>query len=112
MSVNFGKRGIRLFLIAVSGLIPTVLISNLGTNHYLAAFYRKRASELPGNAMPAYRIYTVGDDGNFSNAPEFVVCADDKEAVEKATQIINGRALEIWEHDRLVAQLPVSPPKA
>jgi hypothetical protein len=62
--------------------------------------------------MPAYRIYTVGDDGNFSNAPEFIVCADDKEAVEKATQIINGRALEIWEHDRLVAQLPVSPPKA
>jgi hypothetical protein len=41
------------------------------------------ASELPGNAMPAYRIYTVGDDANFSNAPEFVVCADDKEAIER-----------------------------
>ena len=47
-SVNFGKREIRLFLIAVSGLIPTILISNLGTNHYLAAFYRNRASETSG----------------------------------------------------------------
>jgi hypothetical protein len=71
----------------------------------------KCTSELPGNTMPAYRIYTVGDDGNFSNAPEFVVCADDKEAIEKATQITNGRAIEIWEHDRLVAQLPLRPPK-
>jgi hypothetical protein len=59
--------------------------------------------------MPAYRIYSVGDDGNFSNAPEFIECADDKAAVEKATQQLNGRALEIWDHDRLVAQLRPSP---
>jgi hypothetical protein len=30
--------------------------------------------------------------------------------LEEAVADINGRALEIWEHDRLVAQLPVSPP--
>jgi hypothetical protein len=59
--------------------------------------------------MRAYRIYAVGDDGNFSNAPDFVRCADDKEAVDKAMQGINGRALEVWDHDRLVAQLPRSP---
>jgi hypothetical protein len=34
--------------------------------------------------MPAYRIYSEGDDGNFSSAPEFVECADDKEIVDKA----------------------------
>jgi hypothetical protein len=61
--------------------------------------------------MPSYRIYTIGDDGNFSSAPEFVVCADDKEAVEKATQRVNGQAVEIWEHGRLVARLLVSPLK-
>lgn len=61
--------------------------------------------------MPAYRIYTVGDDGNFSNAPVFVVWADDKEAVEKAKQSIDAHALEIWDHNRLVARLPRSPPK-
>ena len=59
--------------------------------------------------MPAYRIYSEGDDGNFSSAPEFVECADDNEAVDRAMQGMNGHALEIWEHDRLVAQLPRSP---
>ena len=58
--------------------------------------------------MPAYRIYSEGDDGNFSSAPDFVECADDREAVDKAIQGMNGHALEIWEHDRLVAQLPRS----
>jgi hypothetical protein len=55
--------------------------------------------------MPAYRIYSVGNDGNFSSAPEFVECADDKEVVAKATQRLDGHALEVWEHDRLVARL-------
>jgi hypothetical protein len=62
--------------------------------------------------MPAYRIYISSDDGKFSSAPEFLVCADDKEAVEKATQSVNGQAVEIWDHDRLVARLLGSPPKA
>jgi hypothetical protein len=62
--------------------------------------------------MPAYRIYREGDDGNFSSAPEFVECADDKEVVDRAMQGMNDHALEIWEHDRLVAQLPRSPLRA
>jgi len=62
-------------------------------------------------SMPAYRVYTIRDDGNFSNASEFIECADDKEAIEKAMQTMNGYALEIWDHGRLIARLPGRPPK-
>ncbi len=54
--------------------------------------------------MPAYRVYTIRDDGNFSNDSEFIECADDKEAIEKAMQTMNGYALEIWDHSRLIAR--------
>jgi hypothetical protein len=56
--------------------------------------------------MPAYRIYTVGNDGYCSSAPAFVESADDKAAVEKAMQGKNRQALEIWDDIRLVARLP------
>jgi hypothetical protein len=36
--------------------------------------------------MPAYRIYTIGNEGYFSSAPVFVESADDKAAIEKAMQ--------------------------
>ena len=39
--------------------------------------------------------------------PEVVECADDEEAVEKAMQLAGGLDVEIWDHKRLVAPLPV-----
>ena len=58
--------------------------------------------------MPiSYRIYTIGRSGNFLGSPEVVECADDKEAVEKAMQLAGGLDVEIWDHKRLVAPLPV-----
>jgi hypothetical protein len=36
--------------------------------------------------MPAYRIYTIGNDGYFSSAPAFVESTDDKAAIENAMQ--------------------------
>jgi hypothetical protein len=56
--------------------------------------------------MPAYRIYTIGNEGYFSSAPVFVESADDKAAIEKAMQKKNRQALEIWDDIRLVARLP------
>ena len=35
-------------------------------------------------------------------------CADDKEAVERAAQLGDGLAVEIWDHKRFVARLPGS----
>jgi PII-like signaling protein len=62
--------------------------------------------------MSTYRIFTVGRDQHFSGMPVIVECVDDKEAVDKAMQLANGRDLEIWDHKRMVARLPSSPPKA
>jgi hypothetical protein len=42
-----------------------------------------KAKDLP---MPAYRIYTIGNDGYFSSAPAFVESTDDKAAIENAMQ--------------------------
>ena len=58
--------------------------------------------------MPiSYRIYTIGRGGHFLGGPDVVECADDKEAVEKAMQLAGGLDVEIWDHKRLVAPLPV-----
>ena len=62
--------------------------------------------------MPtSYRIYTIGRGGHFLGAPEVVECTNDKEAVEKAMQVVNGFHAEIWDQRRFVARLPGSPPK-
>jgi hypothetical protein len=63
--------------------------------------------ELRGRIMPAtYLIYTVGRGGHFLGAPEVVECADDKEAIEKAIQVVKGFDAQIWDHRRFVARLP------
>ena len=55
----------------------------------------------------SYRIYTIGRGGHFLGSPDVVECADDKEAVEKAMQLAGDLDVEIWDHRRLVAPLPV-----
>jgi len=40
--------------------------------------------------MPTGRIFTVGRDAHFSGVRKTLECTDDKEAVEKATQLTNG----------------------
>jgi len=43
--------------------------------------------------------------------PEIVECVDDNEAVDKAMQLANGLALEIWDHKRRVARISEGPAK-
>jgi hypothetical protein len=58
--------------------------------------------------MPiSYRIYTIGRGGHFLGSPDVVECTNDKEAVEKAMQLAGDLDVEIWDHKRLVAPLPV-----
>jgi hypothetical protein len=62
--------------------------------------------------MPiSYRIHTIGHDGYLFGTPKVAECADDKEAVEKATQLAAGLDVEIWDHKRFVARLPGGPLK-
>ena len=60
--------------------------------------------------MPiSYRIHIIGRSGHFLDGPNIVECTDDMEAVEKAMQLADGLAVEIWDHKRFVARLPDSP---
>jgi hypothetical protein len=47
--------------------------------------------------MSTYRIFTIGQDQHFIGMPIFVVCADDKEAVDKAMGLANGLDQEMWD---------------
>jgi hypothetical protein len=53
--------------------------------------------------MYPYRIYFVGSDGLFSGA-QFLECADDQEAIQKARQLVDGHDVELWNGERFVAR--------
>jgi hypothetical protein len=48
--------------------------------------------------MNQYRIYTFRDDGHFA-AVKRLECANQKEAVQKARQLVDGQDGELWECD-------------
>jgi hypothetical protein len=58
--------------------------------------------------MPTYRICTVGSDGSLI-AGEDIECADDQEAIEKASQAAKDNGIELWQRDRCVIQLLAAP---
>jgi hypothetical protein len=53
--------------------------------------------------MDRYHIYFVGSDGLFSGA-QFLECADDQEAIQKAQQFVDGHDVELWDGKRFVAR--------
>ena len=55
--------------------------------------------------MRQYRIYTFRDDGHFS-CVQRIECADEREAVQKARQLVNHQDGELWESDHLIARIP------
>jgi hypothetical protein len=56
--------------------------------------------------MPHYRFYRITPDGHIDGVPIVVECADDQEALGKASQMTKGRIVEVWQGERLVLQLP------
>ena len=58
--------------------------------------------------MPSYDIYTVGSDGRLI-AVEELECADDQEAIKKATQAAKGSGIELREGGRCVVRLLSAP---
>jgi hypothetical protein len=61
--------------------------------------------------MAEYRIYKVGLDGHFIGF-EPLVCDNDEQAIERATQILDGRDLQIWSGPRFVGSLKREPGRA
>jgi hypothetical protein len=54
--------------------------------------------------MPYYRVYAVRFDGNFDGY-ESLSCADDDEAVSRATRLSSNSAIELWTGERFVTRL-------
>jgi hypothetical protein len=57
--------------------------------------------------MVGYRAYTVVD-GHFTGF-EPLICADDAEAIEKATRLLDGHEVELWSGPRLVIRISHKP---
>jgi hypothetical protein len=55
--------------------------------------------------MPAYRIYRIDRDGRISTPPDVEECADDHEAIAKATRRAYSDPREVWLNERLVAKV-------
>jgi hypothetical protein len=55
--------------------------------------------------MHQYRIYTFREDGHFSTVQR-IECTDEKQAVQKAQQLVGGRDGELWESDHLISRFP------
>ena len=51
--------------------------------------------------MAEYRVYIVGDDGHFLRAVD-IFCDDDEAAKDRAKQLVDGHAVELWQLDRKI----------
>jgi hypothetical protein len=51
-----------------------------------------------------YRAFTVGPDGHFTGFKP-LICADDAEAIEQATQLVDDHDIELWSGDRMVIRI-------
>jgi hypothetical protein len=57
------------------------------------------------SAVPEYRVFYVGKvSGHFVDRKEFA-CPSDEAALERAKQLADGLAIELWEGDRLIARI-------
>jgi hypothetical protein len=52
--------------------------------------------------VPDYRVYTLGEDGHIVRRTE-IYCLDDEAALERAKNLAEGHAVELWEGDRVIA---------
>jgi hypothetical protein len=58
--------------------------------------------------MPHYRVYVTTIDGHITAPATLIACDNDQEAIGKAKQFVNGRAVELWEGARFIVRFPAS----
>lgn len=54
--------------------------------------------------MPKYRIYRLDKNGRIADADEVIDCDTDKQAIEKAKRMVDGRGIEVWQRARRVVE--------
>ena len=52
--------------------------------------------------MTGYYAYLTGDDGHITSRVT-ILAANDEEAKERAKQLVDGHAVELWQEGRKVA---------
>jgi hypothetical protein len=52
--------------------------------------------------MNGYYAYFTGDDGHITNRVT-IIAANDDEAKERAKQLVDGHAVELWQEGRKIA---------
>ena len=62
-------------------------------------------------ALFRYRAYLLDDWGVLSNGST-LFCDSDEQAIELATLLSDGYAVEVWDGDRLVQRLPAKSQRA
>ena len=74
-------------------------VDSVGTMvvYLLAAF-----SALGLALVPDYRVCTLGEDGHIFRRTE-ISCPDDQAALERAKNLADGHAVELWEGGRRIA---------
>ena len=53
--------------------------------------------------MHGYRVFIVDPEGHVTNRIEFF-CENDDEAKERAKQLVDGHAVELWDEGRKIAK--------
>jgi hypothetical protein len=52
--------------------------------------------------MHGYRVYIIGPDGHIQNRID-LFCENDDDAKERAKQLVDGHAVELWDEARKIA---------
>jgi hypothetical protein len=64
-----------------------------------------------GGAMLEYRLYFLDSDGHITSPPAIVRCEDDRAAIMSAEQLLEGKAIEIWQGARLITRIQPKHPE-
>jgi hypothetical protein len=69
-----------------------------------------RETKIPGGkvGMANYRVYTVGNDGDFINSRGFS-CDNDPDAIKWAKQLVDGHDIELRSGARVISRLERKP---
>jgi hypothetical protein len=54
--------------------------------------------------MRTYRVYVITPDNHIKLCVDLRRCVDDQSAKERAKQLADENAIELWDRDRLVAR--------
>jgi hypothetical protein len=60
-----------------------------------------------GSLMPDYRAYVIGPGGHIMDRID-LFCPDDERAKESGEKLVDGRDIELWHHERKIAEFKVA----